>query len=252
LNKKPSIIQKIKRISKREGKLRLISIALTRIKNHITIIPTVHLPFLYYKLFKRNQRFVFQQKVYNYFVAEYNTTWSTERAVEIPIVYQMVNKKMGKILEIGNVLSHYFSFEHDIVDKFEKGEGVINKDVTTLQLQDKYDLIVSISTLEHVGWDERNPSEKLNDRNKIPLAIDNLKKMLTPQGALIFTVPLGYNPILDEYIKTGKIDLQKKFFLKRISKNKWVETDLNDVKDSKFGAPYFRGNAIMVGIINNQ
>jgi hypothetical protein len=252
LSKKLSLIQKIKRTSKKEGKLRLASIVLTRTKNHIVMIPTVHLPFLYYKLFKHNQTFVFQQRAYKYFVAKYNTTWSTERAVEIPIVCQMIKESKGKILEVGNVLSHYFSFQHDIVDKFEKGEGVINEDVTTLEFKDKFDLIISISTLEHVGWDEKSPSERLNDKEKIPLAIEHLKKMLTNKGLLTFTVPLGYNPILDELIKDGKLDVQKQLFLKRISKDKWVETDLKSVKDVKFGSPYFRGNAIMVGITSSS
>ncbi len=93
---------------------------------------------------------------------------------EIPIVCGFVNKEKGKILEVGNVLSHYFTFEQVVVDKFERGEGIINEDITTLELNERYDLIVSISTLKHVGWDERSPSETLNDRDKIPLAIDHL------------------------------------------------------------------------------
>ena len=94
--------------------------------------------------------------------------------------------------------------------------------------------------------------ERLNDRNKIPFAIDQLKKMLTPQGTLIFTVPLGYNPILDDLIKTERLDVKSQFFLRRIKKDKWVETNLEGVKDSKFDSPYYRGNAILVGITSNN
>jgi hypothetical protein len=62
--------------------------------------------------------------------------------------------KERNILEIGNVLSHYFPVNHDIVDKYEKADGVINQDVVHFYSPKKYDLIVSVSTLEHVGWDE--------------------------------------------------------------------------------------------------
>ncbi len=216
------------------------------------LIPTVHIPFLYYKLFKGNERFIFQQSEYRYFIQEYNTTWRNERAVEIPVVCQMLNERKGKVLEIGNVLSHYFDFKHAIVDKYEKAEDVINEDVTTLELKSRYDTIVSISTLEHVGWDEKSSSEKLMDRNKIPLAISRLKTLLNHQGIIIFTVPLGHNPYLDELIKTQKLNVQNQFFLKRISKNKWVESDWDGVKNSKYGFPYSQGNAIMLGIVRNN
>ena len=51
--------------------------------------------------------------------------------------------------------------------------------------------IVSISTLEHVGWDENT-----KDPDKIFQAIKNLKSYLVPRGKLIVTMPIGYNPCL--------------------------------------------------------
>jgi len=94
-----------------------------------------------------------------------------ERAVEIPIIWHIVRENKGKrILEAGNVLSHYFRVDHDIVDKYERAEDVINEDVVNFQPSKKYDLIVSISTLGHVGWDE-NPKEP----SKILKAIEHLK-----------------------------------------------------------------------------
>lgn len=59
------------------------------------------------------------------------------------------------MLEVGNVLSHYFPIHHDIVDKYEVCPGVINQDIADFLPQEKYDLILSISTVEHVGWDEQ-------------------------------------------------------------------------------------------------
>ena len=95
-----------------------------------------------------------------------------ERAIEVPIVWKIVSEySEGRILEVGNVLSHYFSVCHDILDKYEKADGVINQDVVNFWAPNKYELIVSISTLEHVGWDE-SP----RDPNKILRAIENLKR----------------------------------------------------------------------------
>ena len=111
--------------------------------------------FVYYKLFSEQKNFIFRGKSYRYFYDIINNTWMNERSVEISIVMKMVNENKGKrILEIGNVLSNYYDVPHDVVDKYEKAPNVINQDVVDFKTNDKYDLIVSISTLEHVGWDE--------------------------------------------------------------------------------------------------
>jgi SAM-dependent methyltransferase len=155
--------------------------------------------------------FTFQGETYRYFYHKYNTTWRNERAVEIPIVWKIVKKYMDRnILEVGNVLSHYFSVNHDILDKYEKAKGVINQDVVNFSTAKKYDLIVCISTLEHVGWDE-TPREHM----KILHAIENLKKLLAPKGKIVITLPLGYNPELDKLLKNGKIHFTKRFCMRR-------------------------------------
>jgi hypothetical protein len=83
---------------------------------------------------------------------------------------------------VGNVLSHYFSVNHDVVDKYEKAEGVINRDIIDFHPSKEYDLIISISTLEHVGWDEDISDHKiLHDPSKILRAIENLRGLLAPQ-----------------------------------------------------------------------
>jgi hypothetical protein len=73
---------------------------------------------LYYRKVRRHNTFLVLGKSYRYF--DTVKTWHGERAVEIPIVMEMVRKYQGKnILEIGNVLSHHVRFEHDILDKNE-------------------------------------------------------------------------------------------------------------------------------------
>lgn len=173
-------------------------------------------------------------------------TWRGERAVEVPIIWEIVKKHHGKrILEVGNVLSHYFSVNHDILDKYEKAEGVINQDVVDFQPSEKYDLIVSISTLEHVGWDEE-PRDPL----KILRAIQNLKNLIASGGKMIVTLPLGYNSEMDKLLKEGKIHFTEQYYLKRISRDsKWIEVDWNDVWEAKFGSPFYAANGLIIGII---
>ena len=108
-----------------------------------------------------------------------------------------------------------------------------------------YDLIVIISTLEHVGWDE-----KIKESNKILYAIENLKSCLADKGILIVTMPLGYNPYLDTLLKEKRIEFTKTHFMKRItSDNKWAETVWDDVKDAKFSYDPVFANGLIIGII---
>lgn len=204
--------------------------------------------YYYYKIFKSGT-FTFQGAKLNYFYYLYNATWRNERAIEIPIIWAIVKKySNGRILEVGNVLSHYFYVNHDILDKYEKARGVTNKDIVNFHSRKKYDLIVSISTLEHIGLDETPKEQK-----KILKSITNLKKSLSENGKIIFTVPIGYNLELDRMLKKGKIKLSKRYYLKRISPdNKWVEIDKKEADKIKFGEPFPRANGIVVGFIDKK
>jgi len=205
--------------------------------------------YYYYKIFiikRKIPKFTFQEDTYSYFFHNYNTTWKNERAIEIPIIWKIVKECRGKkILEVGNVLSHYFPVNHDILDKYEKVDGIINQDVVDFQPSKKYDLIISISTLEHVGWDEK-PKEPM----KILHAIENLKRCLAPGGKIVVTLPLGYNFEMDKLLQKGKIKFTKQYCLKRISKdNKWIKVDWKDIQSSKYDDPFPNANGLVIGII---
>jgi len=191
--------------------------------------------------------FTFNGEKYAYFWHEYNMTWRGERAVEIPIVRKMVEQAAGKrVLEVGNVLSHYFNFPHDIVDKYEVAPQVKNEDIVTFRPKGgAYDLIISISTLEHVGWDE-----KPQNPQKFARAFKNLMgPCLKPGGILVVTLPVGHNPVLDQAVRHGKIRFTQKHYLKRLGRvNHWVETDPTSVQGSKEMDPYPFANALFVGI----
>ena len=197
------------------------------------------------------KRFSLAGKNYFYFKHSYNTTWKNERVIEVPIMREFIKNFQGKrILEVGNVLKKYYPFlKHDVVDKYEEMSGVINEDAVDFNPQEKYDLIFSISTLEHVGWDEV-PKEP----EKILKLFDNLiKNCLAEKGALVFTAPVGYNFFLDEYLKLEKLPISKKLAMKRISENNlWIEIDYELVKDVKFNTPFPNANAIIVGILEAE
>ncbi len=145
---------------------------------------------------------------------------------------------------MGNVLSHYFPINHDVVDKYEVSPGVINQDIVEFVPQTPYDLIVSISTLEHVGWDEQ-PQEPI----KLLQAIEHLRsKCLAPSGRFVASLPIGYNRYFDNLLNEGQSPFTSQQFLKRISKqNYWIESNWEQCRDVPYGR--FVAHAIVIGII---
>ncbi|MCI2425058.1 class I SAM-dependent methyltransferase [Candidatus Acetothermia bacterium] len=193
--------------------------------------------------------FTFQGKTYPYFYHRYNRTWENERTVEVPIIWDVVKNAKGKrILEVGHVLSHYFPCDHDVLDKYEKSRGIINEDVVNFRPSQLYDLIVSISTLEHVGWDEEE-----KDRYKILRALENLTRCLAPRGEMIVTLPFGYNREMDKLLKESKMSFMDTYYLERISQNnQWQETTWKRVREAKYNTPFPYANALAVGVIKNE
>ena len=197
----------------------------------------------YYRCFKSGRSFNARGVDYHYFYHAYNQTYCNERAVEIPIVWPMVQQvPPERVLEIGNVLSHYFPTRHDVVDKFEQAPRVQNVDVVDFRPTQPYDLIVSISTLEHVGLNEK-PLEP----EKPARAIRHLQRCLSPQGRLVITIPAGFNPHLDRMLQEGRIPLDDPLCLRRISAdNRWREVSWEDIRRARYGHPYRNANGLVV------
>jgi hypothetical protein len=112
-----------------------------------------------------------------------------------------------------------------------------------------YDLIISISTLEHVGWDE-----KPRDDRKILHAIENMRTLIASRGGTIMiTVPLGYNPTLDKLLKNGAIQFSRQFNLIRISKgNEWREASWETVLATKYNTPMPFANGLLIWYYSNH
>jgi len=206
--------------------------------------------FWYHRLLRSRRQFALDGRAYRYFYHKHNRTWLNERTVEIPFVWSVVDGiPSDSVLEVGNVLSNYFPVSHEIVDKYERAPGVLNIDVIDFRSDKRYKLIVTISTLEHVGWDEDPALKQRVDMSddKIVRAIQNLQGHLTDDGELIITVPLGHNPILDSQLEHGAIPLETERFMVRVSKdNRWEQADWARCRGLKYGHPYTAANAIAI------
>lgn len=195
----------------------------------------------FYALTMGKKGFVFRGKNYHYFCHWYNTTFDNERAVEVAIALNLLSEaKEKRVLEIGNVLSHYTNMKRDVLDKYEKGAGVIQQDVVNFTPSAKYDLIISISTLEHVGFDEEP-----KDPEKFAAAIKNVQSMLAPGGRLFFTIPIAYNPDAVTTLSENTL-VENQYYFQRISKGKWEETTKECALSHAFNTPYTFANAIII------
>lgn len=134
-----------------------------------------------------------------YFYDRYNLTWLNERAVEVPLARRALARG-GRRLEVGNVLAHYGHRDHEIVDKYERAPGVRNVDVLALDPDLRWDVVISISTVEHVGLDD----EPFDPRRAVE-AVRLLAGAVAPGGELLITVPVGYNTALDDGLLAGEV-----------------------------------------------
>jgi hypothetical protein len=204
-----------------------------------------------YKTFRSNDTFEFQGTTYKYFFHSYCTTWRNERTVAVPIIWNLVKRyeeHNKKILEVGNVLSYYYDeVSHDILDKYEIMDGVINEDVVDYKPAKQYDLIVSIVTLENVGWSE-SPRESF----KFLRAYENLKSLLSPRGQLMLVVALHFNSEFDSLSRSGKICFSKQYFMKHLWRYKWQEARSEDVSHLNYDYSIPTAKAIMITQYQNE
>jgi SAM-dependent methyltransferase len=144
---------------------------------------------------------------------------------------------------VGHVLGHYGNHDHAVLDKYETAAGVINEDITTWQTEERFDLILSISTFEHIGFDDDATG---GSADKILAAIAACRKLLNPQGRLAITVPLGYNPDLDRLIECNALGEDRGWFLLRHGPREWKEVARHQAMGTPFGRPFPFANGLLV------
>ncbi len=197
----------------------------------------------------RRRPFELEGTSYPYLFHHYNTTWRNERTVEVPIAAAALSRHArGNVLEVGNVLANYLPASalpesRTVIDKYEQAPGVINEDVVAHRPPAPYELIVSLSTIEHVGQDEEpcEPAKALR-------AIELMRSWLAPGGELLVTVPLGHNPALDEAVLGPEPPFATLRFMCRLdARNNWAEAGAEQVRGARYGSPFPFANAIAVG-----
>ena len=173
----------------------------------------------------------------------YHYTWMNERAAELALARAVVDGVPdADLLEVGNVLAHYVREGHTVVDRYEHAPGVINADVVDLDLEQRFPLIVSISTLEHVGFDE-----DVTDPDKPARAVEHLRTMLAPGGRLWATIPVGYNAEMDRRVRDGLLGFDRVRALRRDSHRRgWREVELGEVWDAGYDRLLFTASGLLI------
>lgn len=201
----------------------------------------------YAVVFHKKRKIVFKGEEFSYFYHSHNHTWANERAIEIPLVLSRIKGiDVKDILEVGNVLSYYMDVKWSIIDKYEVDRKVINEDIASFNPKRKYKTIISISTMEHVGFDE-----EVKDEKKILRALDNLKnRCLAKGGSITITMPIGWNPNVDKLLLENKIVFDETYYFKRDRwDNRWTESSKEDALGTMFAKPYIGANGLVLGII---
>lgn len=171
--------------------------------------------------------FVWRGNTLPLFDHPYNRTAANERAVELSIVQRWTNSTVSDSarLELGNVLNHYPKLEHHgmVVDRHETSPGVINADVFDIGTDvcpcGPFDEIISISTVEHVRWDEQP-----RKAGGSVAAIHHLQNLLAPGGRMLVTIPTGWNTPLDEWLNSNRTGATQVQTMRRQGAS-WVEVE---------------------------
>ena len=231
------------------------------------------------KMTSWKKTFLFKAKELYYNRIPYNNP--SERAVEVSIGFNwLINlPNSDSVLEVGNVLSRYESsvgeligvIKRRIVDKFEIDIGVDNEDLMTLECNEKYDAIVSISTVEHIGQGldpcgAYGESTEIRDMEAPLKAIAKIYDLLAIEGKALITVPFGvltdggwyiqfsaqYLALLKKYgipqeaIRTSFLRLINRDPTKDSVKMLWGEIEEIELSNVEYNHPFPFANAIAV------
>lgn len=193
------------------------------------------------RIVARFRRIDFEGRKLEYVVEPYNLTCVSERGLELGIIQGLLPKD-ARVLEIGNVWGHYRDRDFKVVDKYEIAPGVDNSDVVNLPEDEKFDFIFSVSTFEHIGWDEdpRQPEKLENALAKIP-------RLLADSGRAIVTVPSGWNSWLDERLKAGDLPVDSVTWFRRDGLFcNWKPADAEECAGMPYGGRHQAANAVAV------
>lgn len=158
----------------------------------------------------------------------HNEAYANERSVEIALGDWFVRRRSPgnhPVIEVGCVLPYYWTTTHEVVDLAD--EHPASRRANALSLNYVGRDVLSISTVEHM---QRAEYQNTSDEDSITF----LRKVTAEAGHWLVTWGVGYNPVLDAWVKTSPL---QRTFLKRTSwKNTYRQVpETEDVWSAPFG-----------------
>lgn len=134
-----------------------------------------------------------------------------ERIIEYPWLMSNLPEKSGDLLDAGSSLNHEQILNHQKLSNkkitivnltpedrcFWQKASYIFVDLRQLAfLDNSFDIVVCISTLEHIGMDNtmiytKNKKYEESKKEDYLRVVSELKRILKPEGVLFITVPFG-------------------------------------------------------------
>jgi 2-polyprenyl-3-methyl-5-hydroxy-6-metoxy-1,4-benzoquinol methylase len=175
----------------------------------------------------------------------------SERAVEIPLLFQQIPQSPQNILDFGCAESllpvQLCAMGHNVTGLdfrpypfAPKNFRFIQADILAWEpLAETFDFVTSISTIEHVGMGAYgDPHREHGDK----IAVDKLRPNLKKGGTMLLTVPAGkkcvrrgmriYDPEAIESI-VPNIE-QVRFFSKPTRHSDWEEVSASDIRNLEY------------------
>jgi SAM-dependent methyltransferase len=172
-----------------------------------------------------------------------------ERIIEVPFVFTelAVHKKNLKILDFGcseswlaislaSMGHHVYGI--DLRDYPWQHKNLVFKKQNILALNQKdFDIIIAVSSLEHVGLGAYGEG---HDENALKQVINKIYKLLKKGGKFILTVPVG-KPFTDRFMRSFTPDeiesllvstgfsLEKSRYFQRINNKQWLPCSREEI-----------------------
>lgn len=172
----------------------------------------------------------------DYFFEQGN--YITERAIEVPVGRKWAENKIN-LIEIGAVLpSYYNDIKHDVVDPFDE-KANIKKYLHEVDINNKN--VLSLSTVEHIGLDDYG-SSYINENG----AIESIQRILSESNSCLISVPIGYNPKMDDWIRTNHSNMNT-FAYQKTSQNPLIWNYESPAVNFNFqyNAPFLFANMVL-------
>lgn len=190
----------------------------------------------------RTRTFTLGGRGYPYLRHRYLDTASSERAVELPVALALLHEAQAaparRVLEVGDVLTHHAWSDHLVVDLYGRRPGVVNEDIASFT-GGPFDLVLSVSTVEHIGWDE-SP----RDVDKAARAVGHMVSLLAPGGEMLVTIPVGYHRFLDDAVTDGRLNPTRIAWLVRTGVRRWTEGSEDEALATVYGWPHAGASAV--------